>query len=57
MKARKFFFKKPSKKNRHMDDGKYIVKLKSLYLDQISASSKFVRYVLQDCLFETSFGK
>ena len=40
-----------------MDDGKYIVKLKSLYLDQISASSKFVRYVLQDCLFETSFGK
>ena len=40
-----------------MDDGKYIQKLQSLYLDQISASSEIVRYVVQKFLNETKFGK
>ena len=40
-----------------MDDGKYISKLQSLYLDRISASSDFVRNMFQTCSVETSFGK
>ena len=40
-----------------MDDGKYISKLQSLYLDQISAISDFVRNMFQTCSVETSFDK
>ena len=34
-----------------------ILKIQSLYGDQISASSVFVRFVFQNCSVETSFGK
>ena len=40
-----------------MDDGKFIQQFQSLCLDQIPGSSEFVRYVVQICLVETSFGK
>ena len=40
-----------------MDTRQYNSKLQSLYLDQISASSEFVRNVLQSCSIETNFGK
>ena len=38
-----------------MHDGRYIYKLQSSDLDQISASSESVRNVLQTCSVETSF--
>ena len=40
-----------------MNDGQCILKFQSLCWDQISASSVFVRNVLQNCLVETCFGK
>ena len=50
-KARNFFKKK------HMGDGWCILKIQSLYWDQISASSVFVRIVLYNRSVETSFDK
>ena len=48
---------KPSHKKRHTDDGKYIFNLESSKWGKISASSEFVKNVLQTCLIETSLGK
>ena len=48
---------KPTNKKRHLDNGQYISKLQSVYLDQISGSSEFVLNVLENCSAETSFGK
>ena len=40
-----------------MDNGQYISKIQSLYLDKTPPSSEFMRIVLQNCSAETSSGK